>query len=119
MQGSDYYLCVYDLETQEFVHHASMQCYEIESIFFDRNAGTICVNTSNDMLLLNAEDYDTIAIIDRGEAYLPSYSRIYCRYSTTLYQFPYMTLDMLLEEAKKQFGDDTLSKQERMQYNVD
>lgn len=119
MQGSDYYLRVYNLDTQEFVYHASMQCYEIKSILFDQKAGAICVNTSSGMLLLNEEDYDTIAIIDRGEAYLHSYSRIYCRYGTTLYQFPYMTLDMLLEEAKKQFGDDTLSKQERMQYNVD
>lgn len=119
MQGSDYYPRVYSLEKQEFVYLASMQCNEIKNIIFDHKAGTICVNTTSGIMLLNEEDYDIIAVIDKGEAYLPSYSRIYCKYNDTLYQFPYMTLDMLLEEAGKQFGEAALSKEERMQYNVD
>lgn len=119
MQGSDYYLRVYSLHDKEFVYIASNQNNEIESIIFDEEAGTVCVNTQSEMMLLNKEDYDIIAVIENGLAYLPSYSRIYCKYNSNLYQFPYMTLEMLLEEAGKQFGNDALSTQERMQYNID
>lgn len=119
MQGSDYYLRVYSLQDKEFLCIASDQNNEIENLIFDEDAGTVCVNTQSEMMLLNKEDYDIIAVIENGLAYLPSYSRIYCKYNSNLYQFPYMTLEMLLEEAGKQFGNDALSTQERMQYNID
>ena len=119
MQGSDYYLRVYSLQDKEFLCIASDQNNEIENLIFDEDAGTVCVNTQSEMMLLEDENYDIIAVIENGLAYLPSYSRIYCKYNSSLYQFPYMTLEMLLEEAEKQFGDDILSDQERMRYNID
>ena len=88
-------------------------------MIFDEDAGPVCVNTQSEMMLLEDENYDIIAVIENGLAYLPSYSRIYCKYNSSLYQFPYMTLEMLLEEAEKQFGDDLLSDRERMRYNID
>ena len=44
---------------------------------------------------------------------------VYTKNMNVLYKFPYMDLDMLLEQAKEEFGNYTLSKLERIQYNID
>lgn len=117
MQGDDYYIRVYDLEKREFCSIASQQNNEIEGVVLGE--GTIVIKTLAEMLVLNASDYETIAEIEDGLAYLPEKGRVYCKYANTVYQFPYMTLEMVLEEAERQFGKDSLTEQERMKYNVD
>ena len=52
-------------------------------------------------------------------AYLPKHSKILCNTASTLYEFPYMTLEMLQEEAREQFGEDTLTEAERIKYHID
>ncbi|MDE7224416.1 MAG: hypothetical protein K2O34_11645, partial [Acetatifactor sp.] len=85
----------------------------------DEESGTISLLTAENMIILDSESYERVARVDRGLAYLPGQGTVFCRNYNTLYRFPYMTLNMLLDEARAQFGDAKLTQLERTQYNVD
>lgn len=119
LQGDDYYFRVYDLKKREFSHISAGQYYKIEDFIVNEDSGTISLVTTSELVILNAEDYERIAQIDGGRAYLPGESKVLCSYGRTLYQFPYMTLDSLKEEAKCQFGEERLTEQERIRYHAD
>ncbi len=119
LQGDDYYFKVYDLKEDEFTHIALNQYYEIEKAVADEKNGTISLVTLADMIILNADSYEMTARIEDGQSYLPKHGVILSGYYEKLYQFPYMTLDMLKEEAERQFSDETLSEAERIKYRVD
>ncbi len=119
MQGDDYYFRVYDLEKGEFCYVATEQCNEIEDVLTDEKTGIVCVKTTVSVLLLNAADYECLACIEGGVAYLPGKGQILCNQNDTLYQLPYMTLEMLKEKAAEQFGGEELTALERLKYNVE
>lgn len=119
MQGDDYYLRVYDLEEQAFCYIATGQYYHIEKVIADDETGTLSLITTADMVLVNAEDYERIAQVEGGKAYLPESGKIYSSSYKTVYQFPYMTLEMLQEEAISLFGDERLSDAERVRFHVE
>uniref|UniRef100_UPI004057286C TIR domain-containing protein n=1 Tax=Acetatifactor sp. TaxID=1872090 RepID=UPI004057286C len=119
MQGDDYYFRVYDLEQDEFSYIATDQYYDIEEVVVDEKSETISLITFVDMIILNAEDFERSAQIEGGKAYLPGQGQILADENGTLYRFHYMTLEMLQEEARKQFGNDTLTELERIKYNVE
>lgn len=119
MQGDDYYFRVYDLEKDAFGYISTNQYYEIENMVVDEQSDTLSLITMIDMVILNREDFERTAQVEGGKAYLPGHGRIYTEYYDTLYQFPYMTLEMLQEEAQKQFGGEELTEFERIKYNVE
>lgn len=119
LQGDDYYFRVYNIKEQAFKHMSVEQYYEIERAIVDEDSETVTLVTMWEIVILNKEDYERIAEIEDGLAYLPKKAAVFRRFSDTLYRFPYMNLDMLLEEAENQFGDATLTELERTQYNVD
>lgn len=119
LQGDDYYFRVYDLNEAEFCHVSADQYDEIQQITVDEETGTICLVTTSDMLILNDADYERVAQVEDGKAYLPQTSKVLCSSVGTLYEFPYMTLEMLKEEAVRQFGEDSLSDLEKIRYHVD
>lgn len=119
LQGDDYYFRVYDLQEQSFSHISSMQYHKIERAMEDEESGTISLVTTASMIILDGESYEMTAWAEEGLAYLPKQGAVFSKHYNTLYRFPYMTLDMLLEEAKAQFGDAQLTQFERTQYNVD
>lgn len=119
MQGDDYYFKVYDLQRQCFSHIASVQYYRIKRANVDEESGAISLVTTTNMVILDGESYERVAQVDSGLAYLPKQGAVFSRNYRILYRFPYMTLDMLLDEARAQFGDVELTQLERTQYNVD
>ncbi len=119
MQGDDYYFKVYDLQRQRFSHIAPVQYYEIKRAIEDEESGAISLVTTVNMVILDGESYERVAQVDRGLAYLPKQGAVFSKNYGILYRFPYMTLDMLLDEARAQFGDVELTQLERTQYNVD
>lgn len=119
LQGDDYYFRVYDLRKQIFSHIAAAQYNKIREAIPDQESGTICLVTTANIIVLDGESYERVAQADRGLAYLPGQGAVFCKNYRTLYRFPYMTLPMLLEEARAQFGDAQLTQLERTQYNVD
>lgn len=119
MQGDDYYFRVYDLKTEEFAHVSTDQYYEIKQTVTDEESDTISLITTVDMVILNKDDYERIAQIEGGSVYLPKSARILCHYNSQLYQFPYMTLEMLREEAEAQFGGESLTELEKTRFHVE
>lgn len=119
LQGDDFYFRVYDLQKQCFSHIAAVQYNGIKRAIIDEESGTISLVTTTNMIILDGESYERVAQVDRGLAYLPEQGAVLCRNYRALYRFPYMTLHMLLDEARAQFGDAELTQLERTQYNVD
>ncbi len=119
MQGDDYYFRVYDLKKDEFSYIATDQYYEIKEVITDEETSAITVITLADMAILNADDFERIAMVDGGKRYLPKQGIVLSADYKTMYQFPYMTLEMLQEEAKEQFGGDTLTELERIKFHVE
>lgn len=119
MQGDDYYFRVYDLEKKKFIHVSTDQYNEIREIVFVKDEGTISLETTADMIILNRDDYERIARIEGGRAYLPRNARILSSYDGQIYQFPYMTLEMLREEAQVQFAGEELTELEKIRFHVE
>lgn len=119
MQGDDYFFRVYRMEDKEFSYISTDQYYPVISLTEDEKSETISLVTTEDMVILNKEDYERIAQADGGKAYLPKNGKVFCSDGRTLYAFPYMTLEMLKEEAKKQFPDEKLTDLERIQYHTE
>lgn len=119
LQGDDYYFRVYDLQEQYFAHIAAVQYYGIQRAIVDEESAAISLVTTSNMVILDGKSYERVAQVDRGLAYLPKQGAVFCRDYRTLYRFPYMTLPMLLDEERAQFGDAALTQLERTQYNVD
>lgn len=119
LQGDDYYFRVYDLRRKSFSHIAAVQYNAIRQADIDEEAHTISLVTSADMVILDGESYERMAQVIKGIGYLPARGAVFCRNYSSLCRFPYMTLDMLLEEERAQFGDAQLTELERTQYNVD
>lgn len=119
LQGDDYYFRVYDLKNGEFSYVSADQYYEIQEVMVSEESNAVSLVTSNDMIILNRDDYERIAQIEGGKAYLPEHVRILCGNSDQLYQFPYMTLEMLLEEAQVQFGGEELTDLEKTRFHVE
>lgn len=119
LQGDDYYFRVYNLQKQCFSHIAPVQYYAIQREDINRESKTISLITTSNMIILDGESYERMAQAEKGIAYLPGRGAVFCRNYSSLCRFPYMTLDMLLEEERAQFGDAELTELERTQYNVD
>lgn len=119
LQGDDFYFRVYDLQKQSFSHIAAEQYNRIEQAVSDRESGTVSLITTSDMVILDGDSYEKVAQVDKGLAYLPGQGMVLCRNYGTLYRFPYMTLEMLMDEARAQFGGAELTQLERTQYHVD
>lgn len=119
LQGDDYFFRVYDLREQSFFHIAAVQYNKIRDAVQDEESGTISLVTTANLIVLDGESYERVAQADKGLAYLPGQGTVFCKSYDTVYRFPYMTLPMLLDEARAQFGDAALTQLERTQYNVD
>lgn len=119
LQGDDYYFRVYDLQKQCFSYIAAVQYYEIKRAIINEESKTISLVTTANIVILDGESYERVAQVNKGLAYLPKRGVVFNRDYHTLYRFPYMTLNMLLDEAKAQFGNVELTQLERTQYNVD
>ena len=119
MQGEDYFLKVYDLEAKGFAYISTNQYYEILEMEENEANNVYTIITTSDMTILNREDYERTASIDGGICFLPGKNVILSGNYKTLYEFPYMTLDMLRKEAHSQFGKDKLSDLEKIRYHVE
>lgn len=119
MQGDDYYFRVYDLEEKEFIHVSIDQYNELREISTAEAKGTVSLQTTADMIILNRDDYERVAQIEGGRVYLPENAWILSFHNGQLYQLPYMTLEMLREEAQVQFAGEELTELEKTRFHVE
>lgn len=116
-QGDSNYWGAFDIESNEYIYLSDNQYNPIAKVISKDD--TVAIYSDIYMLILNKEDYEPIADVTNGIGYLPETGVVYTKNMNVLYKFPYMDLDMLLEQAKEEFGNYTLSKLERIQYNID
>lgn len=119
MQGDDYYFKIYNFEKHDYSYYAESQNNYIKEICYDEKNNNMVINTEGETIIFDIESYGKKDEIADCMAYLPKHGRVYIKYYQTVYQFPYMTLDMLYEEKERQFGDAELTTQQRIKYNVD
>lgn len=119
MQGDDYYLKVYSLTEKEFLYISTWQNNRAEEVIQRADTDVIVIKTTAEMVVLSGNDYGKIAEIDNGLAYFPKQKKVYCEDGNMLCEFPFKTLEMLVEEAHEQFGDEKLTEMERIKYHVE
>ena len=119
MQGDDYYINVYSLEKQDFAYIPMTQNNQVISYSFDAVSGFHVIQTSGELVLMMGTDFMPVFEQSDAMCYLPGNSEILTGKYATLYKHPFKDLNMLREEAKVQFGDASLTKEQRIRYNVD
>lgn len=119
MQGDTYYFMVYNTDKHKFLYIAKTQNNRITRVITDNTSDTVSLITIQEMLILNQKDYEPVAYVRDGLCYMPEHAFVYNESGGTIYRFPYMSLDMLIKDAKEQFGDAELTERERIRYNVD
>lgn len=119
MQGDTFYLKVYDLDSEKFVFISDEQYNYIEEMVVDDTTNTVALSTTIEMLILNGDDFEPLAYVKNGLAYMPENGYVFNKSIEAVHRFPYMDLDMLIEEAERQFKDQELTEWERIQYNID
>ncbi len=119
MQGDNACYSVYDLEGKKIMYSIEEGRYdEIEDVVNNKDEKTLTLITGTDMFILNKADYAPIARIAGGAAYISKYDSVYVQDARILYRFPYLDLDEMIEEAHRQFGEATLSDNERARYYI-
>lgn len=119
MQGDNACYSVYDLDEKNIIYSIEEGRYsEIDDVVYNRDEKTLVLITGSDMFILNEEDYAPIARITGGVAYISKYDSVYVQDMRKLYRFPYLDLEEMVEEAHRQFGDATLTENERVRYHI-
>lgn len=119
MQADTFYYRVYDIKNHKFVYVSKEQYNMIQKIIYGNKSKNLCLITADGMIILNKKDYNPLAYVEGGIAYMPENGYVFNMYMDTIYRFPYMDMDMLIKEAKNQFGNAELTEQQKIQYNID
>lgn len=119
MQGDTYYFRVYNTDKHKFLYIATTQNNSITRVITHKASDTVCLITTQEMLILNQKDYEPVAYVRDGLCYMPGHAYVYNESAGTVYRFPYMSMEMLIKDAKEQYGDAELTERERIRYNVD
>lgn len=117
--GDDYHLRVLNVEEQKYEYISTGQYWIVEDAQWSRDGKSILMHNSRELLILDAKTYEVLAEVEDAELYLQKKNKIWCIHQDTLYEFPYMDVQMLVDEFKSQFGDAKLTEYQRVKYHVD
>ena len=91
----------------------------IHSLTYCDDDNIIILHTYSDMYFLDASTFELLEFAADGKCYLEKSKKILSSKYEKLYEFPYMDVEMLVKEVKNQFGDSSLSENQRLKYNID
>lgn len=117
LQGDDYLPKVFDLEKNKFVSEFREQ-HRIMDRVEELDNETYLVANSNTMIVLDKE-YNRLCEINYGRQYIKKNNTIILADDKKLYTFKYLDLEGIIKKAKGMFGDETLSDEDRIKYNMD
>lgn len=117
LQGDDYLPKVFDLEKNKFVSEFREQ-HRIMDRVEELDNETYLVANSNTMIVLDKE-YNRLCEINYGRQYIKKNNTIILADDKKLYTFKYLELEGIIKKAKDMFGDETLSDEDRIKYNMD
>lgn len=120
LKGDDDILKVYDFEHQIYRSIASREMTDsIREIKMSEDRKKLLLKTYDDLYFLDSSTYEMLAYVRDGKCYLGNSNRIISAHYHTLYETPYLEVEQLVEEAKRQFPSYQLTEQEIMKYNIE
>ena len=117
-QADDYYIKVYDVLKNEFIYSSTEQFGQISDIKYDDKNGLYAINSSYSLIIMDASKYEIKSEAENGSLLNASNGKIYSKDANVIYEFDYMTLDDLFNEVKNQFGEASLSNEEKKIYYI-
>lgn len=119
-KGDDSFFKVYNFIDKKYEYISSEEIAEsIHSLTYCDDDNIIILHTYSDMYFLDASTFELLEFAADGKCYLEKSKKILSSKYEKLYEFPYMDVEMLVKEVKNQFGDSSLSENQRLKYNID
>lgn len=117
IQGDDYHFRVFDLNKKDFSFISQNATNSVIDVI--ESEGLITVKDVAGLWILTKDSFASKAYIKNGSILTKDNSKIYRCRTNALLVYKFATLEELIEEARKQFPDDSLSEQEKIKYRVE
>lgn len=116
-QGDDCSFKVYSLPDKSVIHIATDSYGSLRNIIeYD---DFIAVITTSEMKLLTKDTFSKEAEIKKGVWYVPSSNKVYLYNLSTLYSFPYRSLEELQKSALEKYQDKLFTDLEKIKYHIE
>ena len=117
LQGEDYIIKIYNLETKEFEFISDEQYNAIK--YVRDEADKLYLVNDYEMLALTKDPYAIQYSVDSGIAYIASTNKILAKNYKSLYSLEYIPYQDLIALTAEKFNNATLSETEKIKYHVD
>lgn len=119
LQGDNYYIEVFGMKDRTMLYTAQTQFNTVETCYENKEEQILAVVTSSGTLMLRKTDtYIPVAFVNKGCGYIATTNEVLSKQGKTLYRFPFQSRESLIEEAKKQFPNATLTDEMRLKYHI-
>lgn len=117
LQGEDYIIKIYNLETKEFEFISDEQYNAIK--YVRDEADKLYLVNDYEMLALTKDPYAIQYSVDSGIEYIASTNKILAKNGQSLYSLDYIPYQDLIALTAEKFNNATLSETEKIKYHVD
>ena len=117
LQGEDYIIKIYNLETKEFEFISDEQYNAIK--YVRDEADKLYLVNDYEMLALTKDPYAIQYSVDSGIEYVASTNKILAKNGQSLYSLDYVPYQDLIALTAEKFNNATLSETEKIKYHVD
>lgn len=118
MQGDDYMVKVWGISEREYLGYFKANQAILYSIIIPGTDRMALVDYYT-LYLLDASEYSRIAQVPDGAIYIPDNESLIMTRNENAYRCYYKSVDKLLEELQRQYPGDSLTTEEKIQYNID
>ncbi len=118
LQGSDLYLRIYDLNEKKFVYESDDVIEDIHNVMEDVERHTIAFRTSVNLYFMDTGSFTFTGKAYKGVFYLKKQNSIISINGKETYKFKVKSLEDLMGEVQKQFGDASLTEDQRRKYQL-
>lgn len=118
MQGDDYTVKVWGISEREYLGYFKANQAILYSIIIPGTDRMALVDYYT-LYLLDASEYSRIAQVPDGAIYIPDNESLIMTRNENAYRCYYKSVDKLLEELQRQYPGDSLTTEEKIQYNID
>ncbi len=118
LQSSDLYFQIYDLKAEKIRFISDKQFLNIVRISYDEKNNRLAVFDEFRMYMIDLNTFGVLNCVDFGVLYIPEKNIIVSVAFDTVKEFKFKSLDELIEDAHKKFGNGKLSDIEKLKYQI-
>jgi len=119
LQGDNYYLHVFNMENSKIVYTSEDQYNTVLKCYENKDENLLAVETVSGLLMLRKkDDFLPVAFVENGCGYIMDSNEILSKRVGNIYKFPFQSVDSLVEDAKEQFPNASLTENERLKYHI-